>query len=299
VETAADEADVTAYLLLDDGVSRARLRTRCRVRPDRKGSEAIPLTIASYNIHGGVGLDRRRDLDRIAAVIQEIRPDIIGLQEVIQANGTGPSDQAAYLAAKLSMTPLMAVARPIGDAVFGNAILTRLPVLQWTAHDLSRGRREPRCCLRADLALVQGKIHVFNCHFGLGFRERREQLGLLAAVLGVTAGVDGPRILLGDFNEWHRGPIGRGLRRHFPSLAARARRTFPAVLPLFALDRIYWDAELEGGRLRIHSSRLARVASDHRPVVIDLHLSRHTAPPHAGDAGIDPRLLDTRRAGPA
>jgi endonuclease/exonuclease/phosphatase family metal-dependent hydrolase len=192
------------------------------------------------------------------------------------------------------MAVAMAVARPIGDAVFGNAVLTRLPVLEWSAHDLSHRRCEPRCCLRVDLELVGGKLHLFNCHFGLGFRERRAQLRLLAAVLGVTAGVDGPRVLLGDFNEWHRGPIGRGLRRQFPSRAARARRTFPAVLPVFALDRIYWDEELEGDRIRIHSSRLARLASDHLPVVADLHLARHSARTTLGVHPLtDPRLADT------
>jgi endonuclease/exonuclease/phosphatase family metal-dependent hydrolase len=259
-----------------------------------RGGWAIPLTIASYNIHGGVGLDRRRDLDRIAAVIEEIRPDVIGLQEVIRAAGRGPADQAAYLASKLSMSGAMAVARWIGNAGFGNAVLTRLPVLHWTAHDLSHGRCEPRGCLRVDLGLAAGKLHVFNCHFGLSFRERREQLRLMAEVLGVTAGVDGPRVLLGDFNEWHRGPVGRGFRREFPSLASRARRTFPALFPVFALDRIYWDAELEGQRVRIHRSRLARRASDHLPVVADLHLSRHAPAARVPGRGVlDPRLQDT------
>jgi endonuclease/exonuclease/phosphatase family metal-dependent hydrolase len=239
------------------------------------GGPAIPLTIATYNIHGGVGLDRRGDLDRIAAVVEEIRPDVIGLQEVVQAGGSPQADQAAYLGAKLSMTPVMGIARPLGDASFGNAILTRLPVRRWSAHDLTHGRCEPRGCLRVDLALAAGTLHVFNCHFGLSFRERREQLRLLGTMLGVTAGVDGPRVLLGDFNEWHRGPIGRGLRRQFPSLVARARRTFPAVFPLFALDRIYWDDELEGRALRIHRTRLAMRASDHLPLVAEVHLRRH------------------------
>jgi endonuclease/exonuclease/phosphatase family metal-dependent hydrolase len=227
------------------------------------------LTIASYNIHGGVGTDRRRDLDRLAGVIAEIQPDVIGLQEVICGEGAGPADQGAYLASKLSMTVVMGATRPCGGGSFGNAILTRLPVIASTAHDLSHGRYEPRGCLRVDLSADGTIVHVFNCHFGRRLKERREQLTLLAALLAVTD-VTGPRVLVGDFNEWHRGPITRGLRREFPSPTSRVCRTYPSTFPMFALDRIYWDSDLEGPGVRAHRSRLARVASDHLPVLAPL-----------------------------
>ena len=58
------------------------------------GARVKPLVVASYNIHRGVGLDRRRDLDRIAAVIEEMQPDVVGLQEVIRAAGSPQADQA-------------------------------------------------------------------------------------------------------------------------------------------------------------------------------------------------------------
>jgi endonuclease/exonuclease/phosphatase family metal-dependent hydrolase len=227
------------------------------------------LTIASYNIHGGVGTDRRRDLDRLAGVIAEIQPDVIGLQEVICGEGAGQADQGAYLASKLSMTVVMGATRPIGGGSFGNAILTRLPVIASTAHDLSHGRSEPRGCLRVDLSADGAIVHVFNCHFGRRLKERREQLTLLAALLAVTD-VTGPRVLVGDFNEWHRGPITRDLRREFPSPTSRVCRTYPSTFPMFALDRIYWDSDLEGPGVRAHRSPLARVASDHLPVVAPL-----------------------------
>ena len=62
---------------------------------------------------------------------------------------------------------------------------------------------------------------------------------------------------MGDFNEWHRGPVTRGLRRAFAS-PMRRLRTHPAVFPVFALDRIYWDGDLEGEEMRAHRSRLAK-----------------------------------------
>jgi endonuclease/exonuclease/phosphatase family metal-dependent hydrolase len=245
------------------------------------------LTVVSYNIHRGVGLDRRHDLDRIADVIAELAPDVVGLQEVIREDGIPRADQAAYLAARLDMSEIvMGETRAHGAGTYGNAVLTRLPVLGSGRCDLSCGVREPRGCLRVDLDVVGTPVHVFNCHFGLALSERREQLQLLGMFIRDSERLAGPRVLLGDFNEWHRGPVTRGLRREFNS-PMRRRRTHPAMFPLFALDRIYWDAELEGEGFSVHRSRLARVASDHLPVVARLRL-RHgpprLAPYKVGDA---------------
>jgi endonuclease/exonuclease/phosphatase family metal-dependent hydrolase len=237
----------------------------------------VDLNVASYNIHRGVGLDRRLDLDRIAAVIAELEPDVIGLQEVVREAGPATADQAAYLAARLGMELIMGVTRPHGRGEFGNAVLTRLPVIGSATCDLSRRSREPRGCLRIDVAADDRTLHVFNCHFGLGLRERREQLAVLAGFIRSSALLDGPRVLLGDFNEWHRGPVTRGLRREFSSPLRRMRRTHPAVFPLFRLDRIYWDVELEGQTFHAHRSRLARVASDHLPVLARLRVRPKTA----------------------
>jgi endonuclease/exonuclease/phosphatase family metal-dependent hydrolase len=236
-----------------------------------------PLTIVSYNIHRGVGLDRRRNLDRIAEVIAETDADVVGLQEVIRERGPAHADQAAYLARRLGMTVVMGQTRTHGDGIYGNAVLTRLAVTGSARCDLSQGTREPRACLRVDLALEDRALHVFNCHFGLALRERREQVDVLRSFIRST-GQHGPRVLLGDFNEWHRGPVTRRLRLEFSSPMRRMRRTHPALFPLFALDRIYWDVELEGEAFHVHRSRLARVASDHLPVVARLRVRRSSEP---------------------
>lgn len=245
-----------------------------------------PITVVSYNIHRGVGLDRRRDLDRVAAVIAETQADVIGLQEVVRDNGSPDADQAAYLADRLGMMVVMGETRSHGTAgTYGNAILTRLPVLTSTRCDLSCGLREPRGALRVDLAVDGTALHVFNCHFGLAFRERRAQLELLASFIR-DATCEGPRVVMGDFNEWHRGPVTRGLKLEFSSPMRRMRRTHPAMFPLFRLDRIYWDVELQGEEFLVHRTRLARVASDHLPVVARLRVRRRAAvtPYVTGDA---------------
>src|SRR5438132_879900 len=245
-----------------------------------------PITIASYNIHRGVGLDRRRDLDRIGVVIAEMNPDIIGLQEVIREDGNvmPTADQAAYLASKLGMELVMGETRPYGAGIYGNAVLTRLPVIGSARHDLSHGLREPRGCLRVDVAVNDVTLHVFNCHFGLAFRERRAQLELLAGFIRAGS-CPGPRVVMGDFNEWHRGPVPRGLRLEFESPMRRMRRTHPAVFPIFRLDRLYSDVELEREAFHVHSSGLARVASDHLPVMVRLRVRRRVGAPYVmGDA---------------
>jgi endonuclease/exonuclease/phosphatase family metal-dependent hydrolase len=246
------------------------------------------LVIASYNIHRGVGLDRKRDLDRIGAVIAETGADVVGLQEVIRENGADHLDQALYLATNLRMNLVMGETRQLTNgAKYGNAVLSRLPVLGASQCDLSWRAREPRGCVRVDLGVNGTSLHIFNCHFGLAFRERRDQLRILATFIKDAASLAGPRVLMGDFNEWHTGPITRGLKREFSSPMRRMRRTHPSWFPLFALDRIYWDVELEGQAFLVHRSKLARVASDHLPVVVTLRVRHPVAravPYVVGDA---------------
>jgi endonuclease/exonuclease/phosphatase family metal-dependent hydrolase len=237
------------------------------------------VVVASYNIHRGVGLDRRLDLARIADVIAETKADVIGLQEVIREEGHEHADQAAFLASRLGMEVVMGETRAHGRGTYGNAVLTRLPVIGSARCDLSWGTREPRGCLRVDVAVASATLHVFVCHLGLRPRERKRQLGLLGGFIAVSHQLPGPRVLMGDFNEWHFGPITRGLRREFASPMRRMRRTHPSWFPLFKLDRIYWDVALEGRGFRPHRSRLARVASDHLPVICTLQVKMEEEKP--------------------
>jgi endonuclease/exonuclease/phosphatase family metal-dependent hydrolase len=108
-------------------------------------------------------------------------------------------------------------------------------------------------------------------HFGLKIRERAEQVRMLVREHILHDELTGPRIVVGDLNEWFPGAVGRTLRRELTG--PRIRRTHPAPLPLFPLDRIYWDRALGADGFHVHRSRLARVASDHLPVVARLRLT--------------------------
>ena len=224
-------------------------------------------TVASYNIHKCAGLDGRVDLDRIADVIREIDADLIGVQEVFRP-------QALGLAERLGVEVEMGPTRERDGHPYGNAILTRLEVRGSRTFDLSRPDREPRGGIRLDLALADGLLlHLFNVHFGLKIRERAAQVRMLVREHILHDELTGPRVVVGDLNEWFwfPGAVGRTLRRelHGP----RFRRTHPAPLPLFPLDRIYWDRDLAADGFHVHRSRLARVASDHLPVVARLRMA--------------------------
>ncbi|MGH7300857.1 MAG: endonuclease/exonuclease/phosphatase family protein [Candidatus Rokuibacteriota bacterium] len=232
-------------------------------------------TVASYNIHKCAGLDRRVDLDRIADVLEELDADLVGLQEVFRP-------QALSLAERLGVQVAMGPTRERNGLPYGNAVLTRLSIRGSRTFDLSQPDREPRGGIRLDLsmpsslmpsggAMADGLLHVFNVHFGLKIRERAQQVRMLVREHILHDELTGPRIVVGDLNEWFPGAVGRALRRELTG--PRIRRTHPAPLPLFPLDRIYWDRGLAVDGFRVHRSRLARIASDHLPVVARLRLS--------------------------
>jgi len=221
------------------------------------------LTVASYNIHKAEGIDRRVDLSRIALVLKEIDADLVGVQEVYRP-------QAEALAGSLDMRMVMGATRFHAGLPYGNAVFTRLAIQASYTFDLTRPTRQPRGGMRLDLLVAGRMLHLFNVHFGLKIRERVEQVEALVREQILNVELVGPRVLMGDLNEWFPGPVGRALRRelHGP----RIRRTHPAPLPLFPLDRIYWDRDLHSVGFHVHRSRLARVASDHLPVVARLQV---------------------------
>ena len=221
------------------------------------------VTVASYNIHKAEGMDRRVDLSRIALVLQEIDADLVGVQEVYRP-------QAEALATRLGMRMIMGATRMHAGLAYGNAVFTRLAIQASYTFDLTRPARQPRGGMRLDLRVGGRVLHLFNVHFGLKIRERVEQVEALVREQILNVELIGPRVVMGDLNEWFPGPVGRALRRelHGP----RIRRTHPAPLPLFPLDRIYWDRDLHSEGFHVHRSRLARVASDHLPVVARLRV---------------------------
>ena len=238
------------------------------------------IRVATYNIHKCRGLDRRVRPQRIVEVLRELDADIVALQEVFSRPGHAPEeDHAGFIAAELGLHLAFGKTHGLHGHAYGNALLARHPVRVVSNHELSAQGREPRGCLHAEIAMPGGAwLHVFNVHLGTAFLERRHQARkLISAEILSRAGLRGPRIVLGDFNEWTRGLTTQLLRERFSTPDVRVHlnrsRTYPGVLPVFHLDHIYFDAELRLDRLTLHRNRRSLVASDHLPLVADLSLA--------------------------
>lgn len=221
-----------------------------------------PLTIATYNIHGAVGCDRRFAPERVAQVLLELGADIIALQEVPLGGTRTPN----VLTTLQKATGYVAAEGPACDRPerrYGNAVLSRYPILSMRSIDLSFGSREPRGALDADVDCHGHLLRVVATHLGLRPAERREQIRRLQQVFDTE---EMPVILLGDINEWFIwGRALRGLVAHFQPVPAPA--TFPSRLPIFALDRIWIRPRHRLVHVEVHATRLARVASDHLPLI--------------------------------
>jgi endonuclease/exonuclease/phosphatase family metal-dependent hydrolase len=244
-------------------------------------AELPSVRVVTYNIHACVGVDRRYDPARIAAVLREIDADIACLQEVDARRGTGlHTDQAAYLAEATGRRVVLGAGTSGHRGRFANAILTRFPVVAARAIDLAVSDYEPRAALDADLMAGDRVLRVLATHFGLHAAERRLQANRLIAALDEPSTPSRRAahavLLVGDLNEW-RGRSG-GIRALDRCLGpSAAPRTFPSWMPVLPLDRIYADGPAVLHDVHVYRSPLARLASDHLPLVASLWWVKPTA----------------------
>lgn len=253
------------------------------------------LRIATYNIHKCRGLDMKFAPQRIISVLRDLDADVLCLQEVVNipddSDATGssdvdpqssPFDQAGQIARAFpEYTSAFGENRPFRHGMYGNMTLTRLPLRRWRNFDVSRRGRERRGILETELEAPDGTtIHVFNVHLGTGHMERRYQGRLLVhgRILS-RPDVRGPRLVIGDFNEWTRGLTTRLLRKRFqtfrPRYAGRFSRTYPGVLPVLSLDHCYYESPLHLEATELWRTRTALLASDHLPLIAVFRLE-HT-----------------------
>ena len=235
--------------------------------------------IATYNVHRCRGIDRRMSVERIAEVIASLDADIVAIQEILRGEDRDrpDADQVRYLARLLRYSFAFGETRKYRGKAFGNATLSRLPITHRENYDISWRRRQRRGCLRTDVRTAAGEIlHVYNVHLGVSMFERPHQVGRLLSeqVLNLRT-LRGPRLVMGDFNDWTRSVASTLMGSNFESVDMHLlgrRRTYPGFFPVLHLDHFYFDSVLRLTACNVQRSRLALVASDHLPLVAEFEL---------------------------
>lgn len=243
--------------------------------------------VMTYNIHRAIGVDRRFRPERMVRIIESHAPDIVLLQEV---DDGVPRSRGLDLARELATTlgyPHVAVGHNVTlrKGRYGNATLSRHPILLERNIDLTIGTSKRRGCQHTAIALdgPAGSCHrldVFNLHLGLAAREREHQVALLARSRELASLLTDDACLVGgDFNDWRSTLLPYFTRRlRFRSATERSRSgekaiaTYPAFFPRGPLDRIYYRGPLRLVSARRCRLRVARIASDHLPVVADFEI---------------------------
>jgi endonuclease/exonuclease/phosphatase family metal-dependent hydrolase len=221
-----------------------------------------PVTVATWNIHSSIGTDGRFAPERIGEVIREMNADIVGLQEVPLGGEDWP-DVLHFLRETTGYHGVEGPTHCNPRRRFGNAVLSRYPIIASRSIDLSFGRCEPRGALDADIDCHGHPLRIIATHLGLRPGERRAQIKTLLEVFGTN---QMPMILMGDINEWLTwGRPLRMLESHFEAVPAPV--TFPSRYPVFALDRIWISPRHRLVHVNVHVTPLSRLASDHLPLI--------------------------------
>jgi endonuclease/exonuclease/phosphatase family metal-dependent hydrolase len=247
-------------------------------------SSAPCFRVATYNVRGCVGIDGQRSEGRIAEVIASMSVDIVGLQELdVSRQRSSGADQAALIAAQLGWKHLFHPAMRSGDEQYGNAIVSRFPITLKRAAEMPGAApwycREKRVAIWAQAETDLGWVQIINSHFGLGRGERILQAQLLIGPTWLgSVSPDAPAILLGDFNSVRTSRAYRLIAAHLRDVRTVVRpagvfRTFPTRLPSLAVDHIFVNAALHPTQLSVHRTPLARLTSDHFPLVSELTLA--------------------------
>ncbi|MFW6169373.1 MAG: glycosyltransferase [Planctomycetota bacterium] len=249
------------------------------------GPEGTTLRVVTYNVHSCVGADGKLSPARIARVIAQWDPDVVALQELdVGRPRTKHVDQAEAIARELQMEHRFHPAFEVESEQYGNAVLSRYPMQLMGAAPLpklpSRGNQEPRSALWVSLDVEGRQWQLINVHLGLSARERAAQVETLLGEqwLGDPRCRE-PRLLCGDLNAVSKSRPHRMLAAELSDaqsrlVPSRRLRTFPSRLALVRLDHVFVGSSVEVVNAEVLCSKLARVASDHLPLLVELRVAQ-------------------------
>jgi endonuclease/exonuclease/phosphatase family metal-dependent hydrolase len=227
------------------------------------------IRVASYNMHKAIGTDRRRRPERTLEVLNELRADVVALQEADRRFGARTSAIPLHMIEQHSdYKPVPLDARSGSLGWHGNALLVKKSVEVLERELVHLPSLEPRGAVLADLNIDGTELRVVGMHLDLSGLWRRRQALAILAHLERRKG-NPPTVLMGDLNEWS---ANRGCIRDFGQnhSFAECGRSFHSRRPIAQLDRIMVSAGLEIVGSGAHSSATARRASDHLPIWAEL-----------------------------
>jgi len=228
----------------------------------------MTIRIASYNIRKAVGLDWRRDAQRVMQVLAEIDADIVLLQEADKR--LAPRDGVlcdTHLGREMGYHRVDYGGAEASHGWHGNAVLYRGGRLDLTGADrIPLPSLEPRGAVTA--AFAAPRLRVIGVHLGLTPGMRKRQLRTLSDHMAPGAG---PVLLAGDFNTHATDARIRSILGHDMQVVSPGH-SFHSALPFAPFDRFVLNDPRIALDCHVHRSDLARRASDHLPVVADLDI---------------------------
>jgi endonuclease/exonuclease/phosphatase family metal-dependent hydrolase len=245
------------------------------------------LRVATYNIHKGLSfLNRRLVIHELRERLRTLRPDLIFLQEVHGAHNqhaarfenwpTAP--QYEFLADTVWNEYAYGKNAAYDEGHHGNAILSRFPIQSWDNEDVSSHGYERRGLLHCEIRPPDWPetLHCVCVHLGLWGRHRGQQIERLRRRIERLVPTRAPLIVAGDFNDWryrvtHQLAHPLNLQEVFELIKGRPARSFPSVLPLMSLDRIYTRG-LRVDDVSVHHGRVWARVSDHAMLTTTLTL---------------------------
>lgn len=227
------------------------------------------IRVASYNMHKGVGSDRRRNPERILEVLREVDADVIALQEADRRFGARAAVISQHLLEEHSDWKSVNFGmRALSMGWHGNALLVRKDSQVVDCEPIHLPALEPRGAVMADVRIGTTILRVIGVHLDLSGLWRRRQAAAILAHVGASTHAR-PTVIMGDLNEWTRAAgCLRDFGRDF--CFAETGPSFHARRPVGRLDRIMVSNDLAVVECGVHQSAAARKASDHLPIWADV-----------------------------
>lgn len=228
--------------------------------------------LMSYNIHHGEGMDRKIDIERIGKLIIDINPEVVGLQEVDSVVvRSGNIDILQMLSEQTGMHATFGYSILHDGGKYGNGLLTREKPIVVKKIPLP-GAKEARTALIVEL----DNYVVVNTHLSLIGEERLESVKIIT---DAVKAYDKPVFLMGDLNARPNSDPVKFLKKEWQILSDTSKYTSPSVNPRSTIDYIMGYTGKGKSYQRSRAEVIdERVASDHRPLFVDVSLNPSNFP---------------------